>query len=561
MKLPWIKSRNTISKRTKIVALLIIAFVLLVIIRQAGNKDIVERQAAQKSVSVISLDTYVEDTSRVRAQGQIESSAQAELRSEVSARVTQVYTTLGQEVRAGQLLVSFDSAGLYARMQQAQADLAAAEAGLLSANAGLSAQQSQLQDLENGGRPEQVAIAQAQLATAQDALNELYTGTQNVLDGMIASVEDILFTDIDPLFTDPRTDDPTLVFSTTQAYQQTLAQGNRATLNTILPEWGSSVGVIDGVDPVAVSAALLKAETNILFIQDFLQTLSVAIGNEVSLTDTEEQAFTSTVAGARSAMSGFLTTVRSRRQAIQAQRLAVSQAADQLSLTQQGASTDQVATQQALVDQASAGFSAQEAGIARAKGVIAGIQADLSKHAIRSPISGTVAALPLRKGELVSPGTLAASIVNTNGLQVKAFIDSSDATAVSIGSKVLVDGSIEAVVSTIAPSIDPTTRKVEVGIAITEDLPSLIVGQFVAVDISKSTYLGDAIQLPLRAIEVGTNGSHVFVVNEQMVVEKRPVVLGRVIGESVEVLSGLDGVSDIISSVRGVTVGDTVTIR
>lgn len=538
----------------------LIIFVAIVGSRQLNKEEAVPEEVTLPSVTLIDLSTYQEDSSRVEAQGEVESSAQVDLQAEVSARITSMPVTLGQEVFVGQVIATFDSSELFARLQQAQADLAAAEAGLASAEAALDAQEAQLLDLQKGGRPEQVIIAESQLRTAEDALNELYIGTQNALEAIVASVENVVYTQVDTLFDSPRSSNPTINFSTTRTTNRIQAQFDRAQLSNDFPEWSEGIAAIDSTSPESVMNALADAEEKLSFIQGFLQSLTLTIGDEVGLSDSQEDAFVSAVAGARATVSGHISTVRSRTQSIDAQESAVTQAREQLELTIQGATREQVSAQEALVEQSSIGITSQQANIARAQGVIAGIQAELAKRAVRSPITGTVATLPFRVGELVSPGALVASVVNVNGLQVKAFVDSSDASTFSVGSPALVRGDIEGVVATISPSIDPTTRKVEVGVAISSEDAKLVVGEFVEVTITKDGIEGSATLLPLRAVDVSTVGSFIFLVEDNKIVA-RPVVLGRVVGESVEILSGLDNVTQIVSSVRGLNEGDEVNIR
>ena len=156
-----------------------------------------------------------------------------------------------------------------------------------------------------------------------------------------------------------------------------------------------------------------------------------------------------------------------------------------------------------------------------------------------------------------------ASIVNVSGLQIRSFVDSSDVSKVSVNAPVVIAGNIKGVVTNVAPSIDPKTRKVEVLVAVSEpELSKFVVGQYVDIDIEEITKEEDnnIIRLPLKSIDVTDNGAFVFGLNNENIVEKHEVVLSRVIGTDVEVISGLENIETIIKSVRGIKEGDKVDI-
>lgn len=555
------KKWSSLSKAKKIATAVGVGVILVVALRGGQAPTQEEQERAVPSVSLLSIAEATTDTSRVKGNGEVESLAQVELRSEVSARVVSVPVKIGQDVVAGQLLAAFDASDLIARLEQAQADLASAEAGVESSRAGLAAQESQLLDIRNGGRPEEVAIQEAAVEAAANSLADAQLAAKTLLETIIPSVEATLYIDIDPLFINPNSSAPELVFGTVISNKRTTVEGRRQQIPAKLSTWNAGVDALDPTNNDAVVAELNASEEILVFLQEFLEALTEAIVDNNTLSLSVESTYTATVAGARNTIAGHIASVRAQKQSIVAKQIAVKQANEQLLLVRQGATGEQVASQEAVVNQAMSSLTIQEAAVARARGVVRGINAELAKRSIRTPISGTVAVLPVRVGELVSPGAVAASIVNTTGLQVKAFVDSSAATSFTVGAPVVVGKDIAGVVSTISPSIDPVTRKVEVGVAIEDQNAPLIVGQFVDISIQKAEDASNAVLLPLRAINVSTDGSTVYTVGDDNTVVAVSVTLGRVVGESVEVLSGLTDVTSVISSVRGLNEGDEVAIR
>ena len=89
----------------------------------------------------------------VSASGSVEPQARVSLSFEVPGRVVEVPVTVGEPVKAGDVLARVDSTSLALQVQQAQAALASAKA--------------QLAQLRAGPRPEEVAVAEANLRAAQ----------------------------------------------------------------------------------------------------------------------------------------------------------------------------------------------------------------------------------------------------------------------------------------------------------------------------------------------------------------------------------------------------------
>ncbi|HUV90601.1 MAG TPA: biotin/lipoyl-binding protein, partial [Anaerolineae bacterium] len=93
----------------------------------------------------------------VSASGSVEPQARVSLSFEVPGRVVEVPVTVGEPVKAGEVVARLDSTSLALQVQQAQAALASAKA--------------QLAQLRAGPRPEEVAAAEANLRAAQSQVS------------------------------------------------------------------------------------------------------------------------------------------------------------------------------------------------------------------------------------------------------------------------------------------------------------------------------------------------------------------------------------------------------
>jgi membrane fusion protein (multidrug efflux system)/multidrug efflux system membrane fusion protein len=188
----------------------------------------------------------------------------------------------------------------------------------------------------------------------------------------------------------------------------------------------------------------------------------------------------------------------------------------------------------------------------------------LAKTIVSAPISGRVGSIPVKVGELVSPGQTVASVLNTQSLQVKAFVSNSDYSKISYGSEAVLDNGAKGIVTKVAPSIDPNTKKVEVRIVIDGSKTSgLVIGESVRVEIigkvsaaSLSAYL-----VPIQNVKIVPGEASVYTVDENSKIKKNPVILGDVKGDFVEVKSGINDNMQIVSPVYELEEGDTVVVR
>ena len=216
-----------------------------------------------------------------------------------------------------------------------------------------------------------------------------------------------------------------------------------------------------------------------------------------------------------------------------------------------------VALQQSTVSEQR--LDGARAQVAQAKANLQAVDAQLAKTVIRAPFGGEVISMPIKVGEYVSIGQSAATLINTSGVYVQSFMSSDESRLVQIGDTVLLNDEIEGVVAHVAAGISDQTGKVEVLIEPKVRTQGFVVGEFVDVAIQTRENTGASIvTVPLTAVKPQTVGSVVYVV-EDGAVREQSVTTGSIIGESIEILSGVESGSLIASSVRGLR--DALPVR
>ena len=178
-----------------------------------------------------------------------------------------------------------------------------------------------------------------------------------------------------------------------------------------------------------------------------------------------------------------------------------------------------------------------------------------------APFDGVVASLPARIGELVSPGQPVVTVLNADILEVTTYISAQDFGTVRYGTPATIDGVYAGMVTFVAPSVDPSTGKVEVEVAI-QDIASVPVGSFVSVELKPELRQEqDLYVLPLSAVQLTSEGGFVYTINEENIVAPRKVDTGIILGDRIEVISGLDDETRFVSNVQGLSAGDEVEIN
>ncbi len=537
-----------------------------------------------KTVTVFDPMTLTSSSQFIEATGTVETLEAVELSSEVSARVARVSVALGNTVRRGQTLVVYNNADLAANLAGAEADVQSAQANKKSIEAQYDTQIATISKITSSGE-NAVAAAESAVRTAQNNLRQsaTITDTQVVRDVYtnsvvtLKSVQDTLQTvlttadnilGIDNTFANDRFED---VFSIQDINKKNIAEQQYRLVKQNSVALKQVVALLTPTsDTASIDAAVELTQATLIEYRTVLSAITDALDATPpvgGLTQAELDGLKSTIQQARTTIINQINTVTNQSQAI----ATAKNSADSLQITYEKAVQDVVAARQnvaadiaaatAQLKQIEASLELQDANIRSAKARVSAIRASLAKTVITAPISGTIAALPAKVGELMSPGQLAVRIVNTGSYQVKVFVPAESVSRIQKGNLARIANVYTGVVTNISPSIDPTTNRVEVLVLITEDDVSLVSEQFVAVSIEESMNEFDTMsRIPLESVRLTSEGAMVFVVNDSNILEAQKVLIGMVVGSTIEA-DIRDITRPIVNSVRGLDVGEVVTIQ
>lgn len=491
--------------------------------RLNGKNKQTELQNQTVKVSLVSAKDYMKSRGIVSANGTVESLEQAELRSQFSAPVSKIYTQIGKQVSAGQVLVTLQNSDISAQLAQTQALLKAAQA--------------RLDEMKKGLRTEELDLLETQMNAAKQALAD----TKAQQDTAVASaLSNLLNAGLSAMPSSGNTG------SSNPAISGSYTGTERGQYKISLYATGSGIRFqASGLESAEgeVSATPIKMGSKGLYIQ--FPSTNMPTNNTWTVDIPNTQA-----AGYTALNSAYQSTLQGRETAVNAATNALSAAQKQYDLKLAGASNEQIKAQEAAVEQAEANVKT--------------VAAQLEKTVIRSPIKGTVSVLSVKYGELVSPGQLVASVVNKGGLQVKAYISDYDLPYVAEGAEVKINDTATGTVARMATSVDPRTKNVEVQVVVSDPENSgLVAGQNASIKISakENSDGGMLFLLPLQAVKVSSSGASVFTVNDDNTVTERQVTLGSVSGEFVEIKSGMDPEMKIVPAVSELKDGQKVNVQ
>ena len=403
-----------LAHRYKTGAVLIIFVTLLVIGLNKGETQ-TEEVVANPLVSVTTALQYsgTQDFSTI---GTVRAFTEAAVTAETAGRVVSVNAQLGQQVPAGFVIATLENASEQAAVLQAEGVYEAALAAAAQSNVGLDEAQTALTSAQNG---------------AVSSVSSAY----NTVNGIVRN-------SIDSFFANPDARVPGLKID---GKGQTLAiNDERVAFQTILKEWQSRSNTISVTSDLDAELTYAKTQTErtIALVDTFIDLFN-ADNADNSYTAAELQTFSTNFTTLRSTLLGTKSALDSAQAALNAAR-------------------DSVRRSEIAASGSTA--SASDAQVKQALGALRAAQANLAKTILRTPISGTVNSLSVRAGDFVSNQTVVARVANNNALEILAYVGEKERDAFAVGETVTIDGTMEGVITAIAPAVDANTGKTEIRI-------------------------------------------------------------------------------------------------
>jgi multidrug efflux pump subunit AcrA (membrane-fusion protein) len=513
--------------------------IVLAVVFLGKNEEIVPvtEDATVPMVSVATIGELSGSQNSLTVVGEVRSVTQVELRTQSSGEVTSVNVSAGQYVGAGTILAEIENAAERAMVLSAQGALAGAEASLARIYA--------------GARTEDRASASAQAEGATIARAAAEEGARATYSQSYSLAQDAIFAKADDFFTNTYTVRPSFRVRSASYDERRVLENERVAIGEILNAW--KVKTFTTLEVGTLDTALTEAQRDLTRIKSFLDSISAFVSEQTlddDFTVADKSAQEGALMGARSSIDGARAAVAGARQG-----LAVALSAE----VSASGSESKLATGDRPED-----VRIVEAGVLSARGAYAGALAGLERTLIRTPIAGTVTTFNVGRGDFVSMQEVVAVVANEKALEIEAFVSEDARERITIDAPVRIDGAYEGVVTSVAPGLDPATKKSRITVGVLGDAP-LVNGSFAEIAFTGSTTLSvdkpaSETLIPITAIKVLPSGLAIFTVRDDGTLEARSIQEGTILGDRMLVQEGPPTDLAIVTDVRGLIEGERVTI-
>lgn len=533
----------------------------------------------------------------VSVTGNVQPVEEVNLAFEVTGRVEEIFADVGDAVEEGDPLIKLVNADLSSELSKAQADLQNQRAQLTQLQAAVDVEEARLEELDRGTRDEEIEVAQRRLTNAQKAridaelelantitlaeknLDNLYdTGKDRINDAYVA-IDDVLRVKTDDLFSDSFVDEGDLVFIVEEQQTEAEARNTRRDSLRVLDLLQNQVfNMTDDQDEL--DQLLEELEADLLIVQNHLFVLSLAITQEVDLSDSLKTTFQNNIILAREAISASKNQISTIIQQISAQKVtnknsidtaqnalnaadnAIDLAQDELDLARAGTRPEQITSQKARIEQAKANVIAQQARIQSAASQVTIVQTNIEKTILRAPIAGIVTKQDTKVGEIVtlreSLSPTVVSIISDKQFEIEANIPEVDIAKIKLGdtASVTLDAyGDDQLFETTVSKIDPAETVVEgvptykVTFIFTENDDRIKSGMTANIEVLTAE-VDNVIAIPQRTV-LNDSGRRYIRVLENGEIEERSVQTGLTSWDGqVEVLSGLEEGEAVITFIE-----------
>jgi RND family efflux transporter MFP subunit len=535
--------------------------------------------------------------------GTLESSSQVNITPQGTGRLDKLLVDVGAQVKAGDTIAILQQDTLQLAVQQAQANLATAQA--------------KLQTVLAGGRPENIASAQAAVDVAQTKLNQLQNPAPSDVQAAQTAVDQAKAT----LVSAQAKLDATKVPYTKADFAAAQAAVDQANANIKAAQ--SNLDQVNAgslpADIAAQQSAVDAANTALVAAEDRLEnwkngattaTNGTSNTEVVQAVQAAQIAYNAAVAKLNQLMAGSLpSTVQAAVTAVDNAKATLNSANAKLALMNQGplatditqaqsnvdsAQTNLVATQAKLdrlvhptdsdtqlaqdaVSQAQQALALQQvpytaqdvetarAAVDQAAAAVATANVQLAQATIVAPFDGVITQKLLSVGSVVSPSNPIVTL-SGNDLDIPVSFQESQLPMIKAGLNATITvgaypgQTFTGKVTGVYPSADPRTHTFIARVVPDNSGGKLRAGMFANVVITAEQQ-NNALMVPVAAVTQVNGHDSVFVVSNGKA-QLRTVVQGPISGNNVQIISGVTlGEDVVVSGNASLNDGDTVRVQ
>jgi len=312
-----------------------------------------------------------------------------------TGRLGHMYAKVGDDVVAGAVLAELENDDLYAQVLQKKAAVETARA--------------ELDSLQEGSRPEEIAVLEASIESDGIALDQARQAVENALRDAYTKADDAIRNKIDQFMSYSQTSGTSLVFLLPDAQLETTLTSERVAIEGVLVEWKErNIALIteNNVSQMVAFAQNDLKQVSVL-LADADSALSKAVTSS-SVSRANINDWKSAIVTARTTINTSVSTLTSAVTTQQSAAATLKKDIRSLALEKAGAS--------------GADTNAQAARVRSAQAEVTQAQAQLAKTIIRAPFSGVITKADVRAGESVLSGSALVSLISRETLQIESYV-------------------------------------------------------------------------------------------------------------------------------------------
>jgi len=402
-KLP--KKLQKLLKNKKVIITAFIVLIFIIIFSFNGNKN-------KKQINIVNVSkgTIIQE---VNLTGTVKPTQSIDYAFDRSGRVSKIYVKTGDIIPINSTLISLENDDLYAQYQQALATL--------------KIQQIKLNEYRNGTRIEDLTIAQNQLDDAEQKLNIAYKNIYSSIFSIYNTIEKSVVTDMNSILNfmgswNVQTPSYNSDFKSCHDVNINPPLVLRKSFENSLSSWKSELNSLSSLD----KNAIYNQSTKVRQYLDEAYNLITSINNiidpncnlysgidKISVDNHKANALT-----IQTTIETTRNTFLQNKSSLDTLKLAYDNAKQNLEIKKNPYTTENIATQEAVVAQAQANVNSA--------------LAMYEKTILKAPFAGKVTRIIPGVGDIVNVNTPIISLIGDDTYQIDVNISESDIAKVKI---------------------------------------------------------------------------------------------------------------------------------
>ena len=313
--------------------------------------------------------------------GKVISAKNVDMGFEVSGRINKVNYKVGDRVKKGVVIASLQNGDSLSNYQKSSA---------------------KLREVENGSRPEEVAIAQGDVVGAQNDADLSRQVLENELQNIYNRADEAIRFKVDNSFNNPRSVNPQFVYAIDRdsGLKDRLSSA-RIHVGETFSKWNGKYS-IENINEV---------RGYIIEVQNFINDANTAMSIAAEKTNTSDSNYVTVqsnktdIVSARTSFSAAVSTLNQAQISYKNSLNVLTRAKNNLTLKQSAGTQEQIDVQRADLQSA---------------------QAMISKTLIIAPFDGVITKVDVKEGEISSPNTPVISLLNDGEYQIETFVSEND---------------------------------------------------------------------------------------------------------------------------------------